>query len=135
MCDYVRASMTCIKFYTENSFSFTELLNRVKYLYKSQEHLRQELDQDQWIEVTAVSAKENTSCSEDTFEEKTVVNPSLVLKMDAKSIEKCIDIINLQIEVVQFLADCELDKPLVHYIPKINTYTSEGSYYYICQGN
>lgn len=53
MCDYVRASMTCIKFYTENAYTFSELFTRVKYLYKSQEHLRQELDQEQWIEVTA----------------------------------------------------------------------------------
>lgn len=53
MCDYVRASMTCIKFYTENVTTFTELVTRVKYLYKSQEHLRQELEQEQWVEVTA----------------------------------------------------------------------------------
>lgn len=71
----------------------------------------------------SVSTKENTT-SEETFEEKTVVNPSLVLKMDAKSIEKCIDIINLQMEIAHFLADCELEKPLTHYIPKINTYSA-----------
>lgn len=53
MCDYVRASLTCIKFYIENATTFNELSTRVKYLYKSQEHLKQELDQDQWIEVTA----------------------------------------------------------------------------------
>lgn len=45
--------MTCIKFYIENVTTFTELLTGVKHLYKSQEHLRQELDQEQWVEVTA----------------------------------------------------------------------------------
>lgn len=143
MCDYVRASLTCIKFYVENAITFTELSSRVKYLYKSQEHLKQELDQDQWIEVTAgnvlnyfvTTTSNNLSfivskvdTSEDIFEEKTVVNPSLVLKMDSKSIEKCIEIINTQVEVVKFLAQCESEKPLVHYIPKINIYSTEGNF-------
>lgn len=67
-----------------------------------------------------------STSSEETFEEKTVVNPSLILKMDSKSIERCVEIINLQIDIVQFLADCELKKPLFHFIPKITTYSGEG---------
>lgn len=63
--------------------------------------------------------------SEETFEEKAVVNPSLVLKMDAKSIENCMNIITLQIQVAEFLANCETEKPLVHLIPNVNPYAED----------
>lgn len=47
--------------------------------------------------------------------------------MDTKNIEKWVDIINVQIEIVKFLAECEKEKSLVHYIPKINTYSIQGN--------
>lgn len=51
--DYVRASMTCIRFYQENIKNFTELANNVRFLHKGEEHLRQILEQEQWVEVTS----------------------------------------------------------------------------------
>jgi zinc finger FYVE domain-containing protein 26 len=58
--DYVRASMTCIRFYQDNVKSFTELANNVGYLHKGEQHLRQILEQEQWIEVR--SGKNLSNC-------------------------------------------------------------------------
>lgn len=52
ICDFVRAAMTCIKFYQENASSFKELLDREEYLQMAQNHLKQELEQEQWVQVT-----------------------------------------------------------------------------------
>lgn len=49
--DFVRAAMTCIKFYSYEVTSFEELNNRVEYLINAQEHLKQELEQEQWVDV------------------------------------------------------------------------------------
>lgn len=51
--DYVRAAMTCIRFYQENSRRFFDLANNVSHLYRAEEHLKQVLEQEQWIEVTS----------------------------------------------------------------------------------
>lgn len=51
--DYVRAAMTCIRFYQENSRRFSDLTNNVNHLYRAEEHLKQILEQEQWIEVTS----------------------------------------------------------------------------------
>lgn len=53
MADYIRASLTCIKFYKEDASSYSTLTSRVDYLYKAQEHLQQELEQEQWVEVAS----------------------------------------------------------------------------------
>ena len=51
--DYVRAAMTCIKFYTINVATFRELAARVEHLTKVRKHLRQALEQKQCVEVDA----------------------------------------------------------------------------------
>lgn len=55
MCDYVRAAMTCIKFYQDNANSFRELLDREDYLHRAHAHLKQELEQDQWVQVKGIN--------------------------------------------------------------------------------
>lgn len=53
MGDFVRAAMTCIKFYEDGATTYTELTSRVDYLHKAQQHLQQELEQEQWVEVAS----------------------------------------------------------------------------------
>lgn len=45
--------------------------------------------------------------SADSFEEKAITNPSLVMKMDPRLIEHHINTIWRQTEVARFLAECE----------------------------
>lgn len=52
MGDYVRAAMACVRFYEEKTASFTDLLNNSYFLDKSQEHLNQTREQEQWIAVS-----------------------------------------------------------------------------------
>lgn len=51
--DYIRAAMTCIRFYQENVKNFSDLLSRVNYLHAAEKHLKQVLEQDQWVEVAS----------------------------------------------------------------------------------
>ncbi|CAG9766398.1 unnamed protein product [Ceutorhynchus assimilis] len=102
MGDYVRAAMTCFRFYEEKASSFTDLLNNSHFLYKSQEHLRQAKEQEQWITVSTVRTME----SEETFDVTSVESP-LIKKMTSEEIDKHTATILTQIEASQFLADCE----------------------------
>lgn len=43
--------MTCIKFYKDEAVNYLELLGRVDYLHKAQQHLQQKLELEQWLEV------------------------------------------------------------------------------------
>lgn len=52
MGDHIRAAMTCIRFYQENTSNFSDLLNNAKYLMKAKKHLADLLEQDQWVEVS-----------------------------------------------------------------------------------
>ncbi|CAH1984730.1 unnamed protein product [Acanthoscelides obtectus] len=107
MGDYIRAAMTCVRFYQENISTFSDLINNTNFLNKAEEHLKHVIEQEQWIEVAAV--RKLSSASRDSFEEKGIVNHSLVMKMNSKDINKHINTIWLQTEVAKFLAKCETD--------------------------
>lgn len=102
--DFIRAAMACIYFYKENTRSFLELTQRENYLHQAEMHLNQDLEQQQWVEVAAVSRSVG---SIDSFEEKSITNPSLVMKISSKEIGRHINTIWRQIEVASFLATCE----------------------------
>ncbi|VEN53692.1 unnamed protein product, partial [Callosobruchus maculatus] len=106
MGDYIRAAMTCVRFYQENISNFSDLMNNMNFLTKAEEHLKHVIEQEQWIEVAAV--RKLSSASRDSFEEKGIVNYSLVMKMNPKDINKHINTIWLQNEVTTFLARCEI---------------------------
>ncbi|GJQ76679.1 hypothetical protein Trydic_g15535 [Trypoxylus dichotomus] len=82
--DFIRAAMTCIKFYSHEVSCFEEFHNRVGYLQSARGHLKQELDQEQWVDVQSVSSYQ----SSEICEEKSISNPALI-------------------EVVEFLTVCE----------------------------
>ncbi|XP_044264148.1 zinc finger FYVE domain-containing protein 26 [Tribolium madens] len=98
--DYVRASMTCIRFYQDGVKTFTELANNVGFLHKGEEHLRQILEQEQWVEVTSVTSK-------DSFEERLLTNSDLVMKIETKDVNRHINTVKRQVEVMKFLAERE----------------------------
>ncbi|KRT81270.1 hypothetical protein AMK59_5262, partial [Oryctes borbonicus] len=101
--DFVRSAMTCIKFYSHEVPCFEEYENRIDYLSNARHHLKQELDQEQWVDVQSVSSYQ----SSEICEERSISNPALVMKMSGKEVKKHLNTIALQIEVVEFLTVCE----------------------------
>lgn len=98
--DYVRAAMTCIRFYQDNAKTFTELCSNTNFLKTTEEHLKQRLEQEQWVDIS-------NDISKDSFEQKTIANPDLIMKIDSQDVEKHINTISSQIELVDFLTKCE----------------------------
>ncbi|KAJ8964678.1 hypothetical protein NQ314_004710 [Rhamnusium bicolor] len=105
MGDYIRAAMTCIRFYQENVTNFTDLSANANLLLKAEEHLKHVLEQEQWVDVATV--RKMSSTSKESFEEKGITNPSLVMKINPRDIDKHINTIWRQKELVTFLAECE----------------------------
>lgn len=105
--DTVRASMTCVRFYTMGCESYQDLKNNAHHLWNAQKHLKSELELCQWEEIKVQTKR---------FDE----NLSLVMKMDSKSLNQHINTIWLQIDTSKFLANCEEnDKPTAQLIPKV----------------
>lgn len=92
--DTVRASMTCVRFYSMGCASYQDLKNNAHHLMAAQKHLKSELELCQWEEI-----KTQTRRVEDTV--------ILVMKMDSKSLNQHINTIWLQIDAAKFLAQCE----------------------------
>lgn len=111
--DTVRASMTCVKFYTMSSSTYHELNANAFHLLNAQKHLQAELEISQWEEIKV--------CSSKRAREESV---SLAMKMDPKSLNQHINTILMQLEAAKFLAQCEEDgKETIKLIPKVGLLT------------
>lgn len=87
--DHVRAAMTCIRFYTEETKDYVELTTKSKFLIDAQKHLESEL------RVDNLGKKPSSNLD------------SLTLEMEASEIDKHINTISRQLEVAKFLANAE----------------------------
>uniref|UniRef100_A0A1A9ZHX1 FYVE-type domain-containing protein n=1 Tax=Glossina pallidipes TaxID=7398 RepID=A0A1A9ZHX1_GLOPL len=113
--DPIRASMTCIKFYTMNCDSFQQQHGNAQHLRNAHLHLQSELELMQWENINAdsirssksinsnrrssVSSNSSTPCSGNNF----------FLQMDARSLNAHINTILRQLDVAKFLAKCEME--------------------------
>lgn len=106
VCDYVRAAMTCIRFYKEGATNFTELNDREHLLLSAESHLKQELQQEQWVKVTNMSSpsRKLSSASSDS---SNFQQDKITLKINPRNIDKHINTIWRQIEIVKFLSNCD----------------------------
>lgn len=95
--DPVRASMTCVKFYSMNCSSYQELQNNSFHLMNAQKHLQTELELCQWEEISVPSAP--TIVTEES--------QSILMKMDSRTLNSHINTIWRQMEVTKFLSKCE----------------------------
>ncbi|XP_068109450.1 zinc finger FYVE domain-containing protein 26 isoform X2 [Hyperolius riggenbachi] len=84
MKDHVRASMTCIHFFSHKAQSYQDLSENQKWLVKSKEHLKTYLQE---------VSRSNRRKSFDTFRKK----------MSAPDISRHINTIELQMEITKFL--------------------------------
>lgn len=106
--DHVRAAMTCIRFYTNETKNYIELTTKSKFLMDAQKHLESELKVD-------------------NLGKKPSRNPdSITLEMEASEIDKHINTISRQLEVAKFLANAEKDGRFVKlYLTKLVSMDSE----------
>ncbi|XP_055677627.1 zinc finger FYVE domain-containing protein 26 homolog isoform X2 [Lutzomyia longipalpis] len=86
MNDPIRASMTCIQFYTVNAKTYMDLQNNLRYLITAKMHCLSELH--------------NMECGEPV---KEVVR----ITMDTESLRRHIETIEVQINVTEFLSSAE----------------------------
>lgn len=64
------------------------------------------------------------------FEAKSIANPSLVMNMDLKLVNKHISTIKLQIQIVQFLSECESSgTEVLEILPDVLPFINEGIAY------
>ncbi|XP_052862401.1 zinc finger FYVE domain-containing protein 26 homolog [Anopheles cruzii] len=94
--DPIRASMTCVRFYSMGCRTFNDLHAAEHHLKTSVTHLQNELELCNWQEVRLNSVGS-------TIE----THPSLLMKLDPKELNNHINTILLQLEVTKFLAKCE----------------------------
>lgn len=110
--DTVRASMTCVKFYTMKCSTYQDLRNNAFHLLNAEKHLRSELEMCKWEEIQVASKK-----YEDII--------PLAMKMDLKSLNQHINTICRQIEAAKFLAKSEDDgKETIKLLPKVSLLNS-----------
>ncbi|XP_059623013.1 zinc finger FYVE domain-containing protein 26 homolog [Phlebotomus argentipes] len=86
MNDPIRASMTCIQFYSMNARNYTDLQNNLRYLITAKMHCLSEMHNLEYGEPV-----------------KEVVR----ITMDIESLQKHIDTIEIQIDITEFLSSAE----------------------------
>lgn len=87
--DFIRASMTSIKFYLDGSGNYSELHEKARHLNDAKNHLQTELERVEGNVKSDLSG--------------------IQLRWDTKAINAQINVILLQLEVSKFLANCEAD--------------------------
>lgn len=95
MKDCIRASMTCIHFYTSEVNSYLDLHNRVYLLQDAQKHLESEL------QIENLSKKRKSTSFAHSSQS------ILAMEMEPSEIDRHINTICRQMEITKFLANCE----------------------------
>ncbi|XP_039315069.1 uncharacterized protein LOC105198485 isoform X4 [Solenopsis invicta] len=96
MRDCVRASMTCIRFYTDEANTYSDLHNRAHLLQDAQKHLESEL------QLESFTKRRKNSVLGDHSGQNTVA-----MEMEPSEIDRHINTICRQTEIVKFLANSE----------------------------
>ncbi|XP_024887173.1 uncharacterized protein LOC112464432 isoform X1 [Temnothorax curvispinosus] len=98
MRDCVRASMTCIRFYTTEANTYSDLHNRAHLLQDAQKHLESDVQMESLTKrrknISSVHSGQST----------------LAMEMEPSEIDRHINTICRQTEIVKFLANCEKEE-------------------------
>ncbi|XP_078590684.1 zinc finger FYVE domain-containing protein 26-like isoform X2 [Branchiostoma floridae x Branchiostoma japonicum] len=108
MKDYVRAAMTCIRFFSARASTYTELFDRLHHLASAKQHLTNVLEEqhsDSMGSKTAgghspVLTGRSAGWGEDSKE------PSMKMAMSRPELNRHINTITLQTDVTKFLHRC-----------------------------
>ncbi|KAL6256493.1 hypothetical protein P5V15_012606 [Pogonomyrmex californicus] len=98
MKDCIRASMTCIRFYINETNTYSDLHNKAHLLRDAQKHLESELQMEN---LTKRRKSINSGYSGQS---------TLAMEMEPSEIDRHINTICRQIEIVKFLANCEKEE-------------------------
>ncbi|XP_019625924.1 PREDICTED: zinc finger FYVE domain-containing protein 26-like [Branchiostoma belcheri] len=110
MKDYVRAAMTCIRFFSARASTYTELFDRLHHLASAKQHLTTVLEEqhsDSMGSKTAgghspVLTGRSAGWGEDTGSKE----PSIKMTMSRPELNRHINTITLQTDVTKFLHRC-----------------------------
>ncbi|XP_015120679.1 uncharacterized protein LOC107043630 [Diachasma alloeum] len=117
MKDYVRAAMTCIKFYVTDATTYADLCTRTHFLTEAQKHLESELQVENFGKKRRKSVSSSLSGP----------SGSLTMEMDPSEIDKHVNTISRQMEIAKFLGNCEKEGRNVNdYLSKLSYMESEG---------
>ncbi|XP_024936036.1 zinc finger FYVE domain-containing protein 26 homolog isoform X2 [Cephus cinctus] len=103
MKDYVRASMTCIRFYTNDATTYTNLCSRSHLLVDAQKHLETELQVDNFSRSRRRSVSSGHSG-----------HGSLIMEMEPSEIDRHVNTISRQMEITKFLGNAEKEGRVVN---------------------
>lgn len=95
MKDCIRASMTCIRFYTNEANTYLDLHNRVHLLQDAQRHLESEL------QIENLNKRKKSTCSVHSGQ---IIS---AMEMEPSEIDRHVNTICRQAEIAKFLANCE----------------------------
>ncbi|CAD6209197.1 GSCOCG00003776001-RA-CDS [Cotesia congregata] len=110
MKDYVRAAMTCIRFYVIDASSYADICMRSHFLLDAQRHLEAELHSEK----------------DEIFDRRQRRSVSSFF-MDPSEIDKHINTISRQMEIAKFLGSCEKEGRSVNeFLSKLSFMDSEG---------
>lgn len=99
MKDFIRAAMTCIRFYLHEVINYSDLNGKVNFLFDAQKHLESELQN----ETLNRKRKKSTSSIHSN-------QGILTMEMEPLEIDKHINTICRQMEITKFLANCEKEE-------------------------
>lgn len=106
MKDCIRASMTCIRFYTNEASTYGDLHNKMHLLEDAQKHLESEL------QIESLSKRRRSTNSVHNGNQSV-----LAMEMDPLEIDRHINTICRQTEIAKFLANCEReDRAVVEFL-------------------
>ncbi|XP_043461874.1 zinc finger FYVE domain-containing protein 26 homolog [Leptopilina heterotoma] len=94
MRDYIRAAMTCIRFYKNEARTYSDLCERTLWLFEAQNHLEADLKLENF--GNRRTRRKSVSSMQ-----------SLIMEMDASEIDKHINTISRQMEIAKFLGAAE----------------------------
>lgn len=97
MKDFIRAAMTCIRFYKNDASSYEDLCSRSLLLVDAQKHLESELN----VENLSKSRRKSVSSSHSGS------HCGLTMEMEPSEIDKHINTISRQMEIAKFLGNAE----------------------------
>ncbi|XP_061394089.1 zinc finger FYVE domain-containing protein 26 homolog [Musca vetustissima] len=112
--DPIRASMTCVKFYTMDCENFQQQLLNAQHLHNARMHLQSELDNAQWEKINLLPMGKSTRSGSRRSSVSSTTGSlggggNFFLQMDARSLNAHINTIQNQLEVAKFLAKCEVE--------------------------
>lgn len=101
--DPIRASMTCVKFYSMNCQTFQQLNDNALHLHNAHMHLQSELEFTQWENINLSGGRRSRRSSTST----TASQLTFLMQMDARVINCHINTIMFQLDVAKFMAKRE----------------------------